>query len=83
MSVAPEFLRGFRALDLAGHTGQLRGRMLSDLGMEVVKIEPPGGDPVRRPGAGIEAVDDSLNSIFAHLNGNKESIITDVGHTSA
>ena len=42
-----EFLKGYRALDLTGLSGQLCGRMLADLGMEVIKIEPPGGDPVR------------------------------------
>ena len=41
------FLTGFRALDLTELSGQLCGRMLGDLGMEVIKIEPPGGDPVR------------------------------------
>ena len=41
------FLKGFRALDLASLSGQLCGRILADLGMEVIKIEPPGGDPVR------------------------------------
>ena len=43
MSVA--FLAGYRALDLTGVSGQLCGRVLADLGMEVIKIEPPGGDP--------------------------------------
>ena len=42
-----EFLKGFRALDLTDLSGQLCGRLLADLGMEVIKIEPPGGDPVR------------------------------------
>ena len=41
------FLKGFRALDLTDLKGQLCGRLLADLGMEVIKIEPPGGDPVR------------------------------------
>jgi crotonobetainyl-CoA:carnitine CoA-transferase CaiB-like acyl-CoA transferase len=39
-----EFLKGYRALDLTGWGGQLCGRILADLGMEVIKIEPPGGD---------------------------------------
>src|ERR1700741_659848 len=46
--MSAEFLKGYRALDLTGLSGQLAGRMLADLGMEVIKIEPPGGDPVRR-----------------------------------
>jgi len=78
MSLAPEFLRDFRALDLTGLNGQLCGRILADLGMEVVKIEPPGGDPVRRLGAGIENGGESLNFIFAHLNANKSSRVIDL-----
>ena len=45
---SPAFLQGFRALDLTTLSGQLCGRLLADLGMEVIKIEPPGGDPVRK-----------------------------------
>jgi len=37
-------------LDLADEPGQLAGRILADLGADVVKIEPPGGDPLRRRG---------------------------------
>jgi crotonobetainyl-CoA:carnitine CoA-transferase CaiB-like acyl-CoA transferase len=43
-------LTGLRVLDLADEPGQLAGRILADLGAEVVKIEPPGGDPLRRRG---------------------------------
>ena len=43
-------LEGFTALDLAGLEGQFAGRILADLGMRVVKVEPPGGDAVRRMG---------------------------------
>jgi len=47
MSSSVQFLKGFKVLDLTTLSGQLCGRLLADLGMEVVKIEPPGGDPVR------------------------------------
>ena len=43
-------LEGFRVLDLTDETGHLCGKILGDLGAEVIKIEPPGGDPARRNG---------------------------------
>lgn len=46
----PEALNGLRVLDLTGEVGQLAGRLLADLGAEVLKIEPPGGDVLRRRG---------------------------------
>jgi benzylsuccinate CoA-transferase BbsE subunit len=68
------FLQGYRALDLTGLSGQLCGRMLADLGMEVIKIEPPGGDPVRNLAPFIKSVDgESLSTAFAHLNAGKAS----------
>ncbi|MDE0343364.1 MAG: CoA transferase [Deltaproteobacteria bacterium] len=71
---APRLLEGYRALDLTDRKGQMCGRFLADLGVEVIKIEPPGGDPARRlpPFAG----DTSL--VFAHLNANKRTLELDL-----
>ncbi len=46
-SVAAGPLAPFRVLDLTNELGQLAGRMLGDLGAEVIKVEPPGGDQTR------------------------------------
>jgi crotonobetainyl-CoA:carnitine CoA-transferase CaiB-like acyl-CoA transferase len=43
-------LMGIRVLDLSDETGHLAGRILADLGADVLKIEPPGGDPLRQRG---------------------------------
>src|ERR1051325_11885372 len=79
MNSSVQFLKGYRALDLTTLSGQLCGRLLADLGMEVIKIEPPGGDPVRKlppfvkSGSGGE-----LSTTFAHLNAGKKSRILDL-----
>ena len=71
---APRLLEGYRALDLTDRKGQICGRFLADLGVEVVKIEPPGGDPLRRqpPFAGETSLP------FAHLNANKRTLELDL-----
>lgn len=43
-------LAPFRALDVTDETGWFCGKILADLGVDVLKIEPPGGDPGRQLG---------------------------------
>ena len=40
----------YRVLDLTDERGLLCGKILADLGADVVQIEPPGGSPARRVG---------------------------------
>ena len=37
----------YRVLDLTGPEGVFCGKLLADYGADVVRIEPPGGDPSR------------------------------------
>lgn len=56
-------LSSYRVLDLTGENGFLCGKMLGDLGADVIKIEDPGGDPGRSIGPffhDIPAPDKSL-----------------------
>lgn len=72
-------LEGLVALDLADLKGQFCGKLLADLGMEVIKVEPPAGDPVRRLGPfarGQPGLERSLR--FAYLNSGKKSLTLDV-----
>ena len=41
-------LEGIKVLDVAGEPLAMTGRMLVDMGAEVVKLEPSSGDPLRR-----------------------------------
>lgn len=43
-------LDAFRALDLTNERGYLCGKILADMGADVIKVEKPGGDPGRRRG---------------------------------
>ena len=79
MDLPVAFLKGYRALDLTGLSGQLCGRMLADLGMEVIKIESPGGDPVRRLAPFVKSSNGKeLSTTFAHLNAGKASKVLDM-----
>lgn len=46
--MASDLLKGLRMLDLADDKGALCGKMLADMGVEVVKVEPPEGCSTRR-----------------------------------
>jgi crotonobetainyl-CoA:carnitine CoA-transferase CaiB-like acyl-CoA transferase len=76
MTQNTNLLDGYRALDLTDLKGQFCGRLLADLGMEVIKGEPTKGDPVRNYDALSER--DDFSPTFAHLNANKKSVILDI-----
>ena len=62
VQVASGFLSPYRVLDLSDGRGLLAGRMLGQLGGDVVQVEPPGGSPARGwgPFTGDAAPDNSL-----------------------
>ncbi len=68
-----------RILDLCDLRGALAGRMLADLGADVLKVEPPGGERgrLRAPFAGERrSPDRSLPFLFR--NANKGSVAIDL-----
>ncbi|MFO7778017.1 MAG: CoA transferase, partial [Nitriliruptoraceae bacterium] len=68
-------LDGIRVLDLSRVlAGPYAGQLLADMGADVIKIEPPEGDPAR--GIGPHAQRRSL--YFSALNSNKRGIVLDL-----
>src|SRR5574337_356224 len=64
-------LAHLRVIDLTDLRGALAGRFLADLGADVIKIEPPGGDPGRwQPPfvGGVRAPDRSLPFLYRNAN---------------
>jgi crotonobetainyl-CoA:carnitine CoA-transferase CaiB-like acyl-CoA transferase len=78
-NTSTSLLPGYRVLDLTSSMGAFCGKLLCDLGMDVIKVEPPGGDPARTepPFAnGREHPERSLR--FAYLNAGKRSITLNI-----
>src|SRR5262245_15864386 len=80
--IPPMLLTPYRVLDLSGPLGFLTGRILADLGADVVKVEPPGGDPCRRWPPFHER-DGARHSLFwMAFNANKRGITLDLESAS-
>jgi benzylsuccinate CoA-transferase BbsE subunit len=76
-------LAGIRVLDLTTNYAAYAGRLLADLGADVVRVEPPEGSPVRslppyRHGSEGE------RASFAHafLDAGKRSVVLDLANTA-
>lgn len=68
-------LSGVKVVDLSqGVSGAMCSMQLGDLGAEVIKVEPPDGDWLRRIGPFVK----SESSLFVQLNRNKRSIALDL-----
>lgn len=79
---AGSLLNSFQVLDLSNETGFLCGKLLADLGAEVIKIERPGGEPARRMGPFYQNLPDPEKSLsWWAFNGNKKGITLDIEHS--
>ena len=59
------------------------GRLLADLGATVVKVEPPGGDPLRAGDPLHVQPPDAIPALHAMLNRDKLSVVLDLAEVSA
>src|SRR5215467_1900598 len=72
-------LGGLRILELADETGQFCGKLLADLGADLVKIEPPGGEPCRHVGPFLDDIPHPERSLsFWYYNTSKRGITLDL-----
>ena len=74
-------LAGLRAIDLAGESGVFAGRMLAELGADVIRVEPPGGDGIRRRPPFLDSPtypDGARESLHhLHFNAGKRGVTLD------
>lgn len=72
-------LSGLRVLDLAEGSFDYAGRLLAGLGADVIKIEPPTGDPVRgMPPFPGDTPHGETSARHLHLNAAKRSVVLDL-----
>jgi crotonobetainyl-CoA:carnitine CoA-transferase CaiB-like acyl-CoA transferase len=72
-------LVGYRVLDLTDEKGLLCGKVLGDLGCDVIKVEPPGGSPARSIGPFFHDIPHPEKSLywFAY-NNNKRGVTLNI-----
>ncbi len=77
---APLPLAGLRVVEIASEiSGPYAGKLLVDAGAEVIKVEPPGGDPMRRwTASGHPITGDEDGALFQYLNASKKSVVLDL-----
>jgi crotonobetainyl-CoA:carnitine CoA-transferase CaiB-like acyl-CoA transferase len=73
-------LEGIRIVEFADEAGSYCGRLLADLGAEVIKVEPPGGGLERHTPpfvSGVEPGPDTSIAFWVH-NTSKKSVVLDL-----
>ena len=80
MTQASGPLAAYRVLDLTDARGILCGKILADLGADVVRVEPPAGNPARREGPFAGEAPDAERSLhwWAYAE-NCRSLVADLG----
>ena len=72
-------LTPYRILDLTDDRGYLCGKILADLGADVIKVERPGGDPSRTIGTFYHNVSDPEKNLnWFNYNVNKRGITINI-----
>ncbi len=74
-------LAGRRVLELADEKGAYCGKLLADMGADVIKVEPPGGDETRRlPPFWKDMPGPDRSLFFLYMNTSKRGVTLDVAH---
>ena len=78
--MAERSLEGLRVVEFTDELGSYCGRLLADLGADVIKVEPPGGGLQRHAGPfvnGFEGDADASLAFWVH-NTSKKSVVLDL-----
>jgi crotonobetainyl-CoA:carnitine CoA-transferase CaiB-like acyl-CoA transferase len=72
-------LQGTRVVELAADRIAWAGKLLGDMGADVILVEPPGGDPARKtPPFADDVPDDESSLYWWHYNTSKRGIVLDL-----
>ena len=70
---------GVRVIDLSGLAGAYAGRLLASMGADVIKVEPPGGNPMRRMAPFVDGAPEPEASLWwAYLAMGSRSVVIDL-----
>lgn len=71
-SMTPSALTGVRVIDMADKSCVYATKVLADMGADVIRVEPKGGDPMRA----VEPMEtsSSRSTFYAYMNANKRAI---------
>ena len=72
-------LEGIRVVEITSELGAFAGKLLADMGADVVVVEPPGGSPTRHYGPFADGEPDPEKSLYWwHYNTSKRGITLDL-----
>jgi crotonobetainyl-CoA:carnitine CoA-transferase CaiB-like acyl-CoA transferase len=78
-NAGPGMLDGVRVIEIADERAEYTGLLMSGLGADVIKIEPPEGNATRRIGPFLDDKPGPDRSLFFwHYNRNKKSVVLDL-----
>jgi benzylsuccinate CoA-transferase BbsE subunit len=72
-------LHGLNVIEVCDPLGVFAGKLLADMGADVTKVEPPGGDPMRTWEPFLDDIPGPGRSLsWWHYNTNKRSVVLDL-----
>ena len=81
-TASPRPLDGLRVIELTSERCALAGKLLADMGADVIVVEPPGGSPMRAYEPFADDEPDPERALWWwHYNTSKRSVVLDLDET--